>query len=71
MRIVSEIDYDNDDADIDEAADRTMAAIGIMKTISTLVISLDSSIPILQELEKEIGPVIHLTLEKNILGKNN
>ena len=43
-----------------------MAAMGIMKTISTLVISLDTSVELLGELEVTVGPVIGYVLQKNV-----
>ncbi|KAJ3205405.1 hypothetical protein HK099_000832, partial [Clydaea vesicula] len=68
LRIVGDINIDDDtDEALDEQADKTMAAIGIMKTISTLVISLDSSPQILQELELAVGPVVYTTLQNGIL----
>lgn len=71
MRIVQGLDVDlGDDADdslLDEQCNKTMGAIGIMKTISTLVISLDTSAVILQELELVVLPVLVEALSKDLV----
>ncbi|KAF7728772.1 hypothetical protein EC973_005610 [Apophysomyces ossiformis] len=53
--------------DIDEMSDKTMAAMGVLKTIGTLILSLESSPDVLQQLENALLPVITYTLENNIL----
>lgn len=63
LRIAGDIDFDSVDDDVSE---RIMAAIGIMKTISTLVVSLDSSSHILAELEVVVAPVVSTTLTNNM-----
>lgn len=58
---------DNFDGDVDEASDKTMAAMGVLKTIGTLILSLESTPDILQQLENALLPVITYTLEKRII----
>lgn len=60
-------DDDEFDGDIDELSDKTMAAMGVLKTIGTLILSLESTPEILQQLENALLPVITYTLEKKIL----
>jgi hypothetical protein len=71
LRIVQGLDVDpGDDVDesvLDDHCNRTMGAIGIMKTISTLVISLDTSAALLGELEVVVMPVIVEVLSKDLL----
>lgn len=77
LRIMEELNQsnnlnaDNDDeeldGDLDELSDKTMAAMGVLKTIGTLILSLESTPEILQQLENALLPVITYTLEKKIL----
>ncbi|CAO3651162.1 unnamed protein product [Cunninghamella echinulata] len=53
--------------DIDELSDKTMAAMGVLKTIGTLILSLESSPEVLQQLENALLPVITYTLENSIM----
>jgi hypothetical protein len=59
-------DDDHLDDDVDESSDKTMAAMGVLKTIGTLILSLESTPDILQQLENALLPVITYTLEKRI-----
>ncbi|KAI0786127.1 ARM repeat-containing protein [Abortiporus biennis] len=47
--------------------DKTFAAMGIAKTIATIVSSVDSSVEILSQVQEIIIPVVMLTLELKIL----
>ncbi|CAO0791888.1 unnamed protein product [Mucor circinelloides] len=76
LRIMEELNQSNtlasadDDeftGDIDELSDKTMAAMGVLKTIGTLILSLESTPEILQQLENALLPVITYTLENKIL----
>ncbi|KAI8969324.1 armadillo-type protein [Mycotypha africana] len=76
LRIMEELNQSNtlatadDDeftGDIDELSDKTMAAMGVLKTIGTLILSLESTPEILQQLENALLPVITYTLENRIL----
>ncbi|ORZ05818.1 armadillo-type protein [Absidia repens] len=53
--------------DIDELSDKMMAAMGVLKTIGTLILSLESSPEVLQQLEDALLPVITYTLENSIM----
>ncbi|KAL0098010.1 armadillo-type protein [Phycomyces blakesleeanus] len=53
--------------DIDEMSDKTMAAMGVLKTIGTLILSLESTPEVLQQLEDALLPVITYTLENSIV----
>lgn len=59
---------DNDfEGDSEESSDKTMAAMGVLKTIGTLILSLESTPEILQQLQEALLPVITYTLEKRII----
>ncbi|RUP50513.1 armadillo-type protein, partial [Jimgerdemannia flammicorona] len=53
--------------DLDEMGDKTMAAMGVLKTIGTLILSLESTPDVLQQLENALLPVIKFTLENSII----
>lgn len=70
LRITQGLDVEVDDADealLDEQCNKTMSAIGIMKTISTLIVSLDSSAQVMCQLEEVIMPILVETLGKSLL----
>lgn len=73
LRIMEELAQSNqkngDDQfndDDDESSDKTMAAMGVLKTIGTLILSLESTPDTLQQLENALLPVITYTLQKQI-----
>ncbi|KZT09181.1 ARM repeat-containing protein [Laetiporus sulphureus 93-53] len=51
----------------DEGEDKTFAAMGIAKTIGTIVSSVDSSPEILAQIQEIIIPIVVLTLENKLL----
>ncbi|KAI8074983.1 armadillo-type protein [Gongronella butleri] len=53
--------------EIDVMSEKMMSAMGVLKTIGTLILSLESSPEVLQELEDALLPVIVYTLDHNIL----
>jgi hypothetical protein len=53
--------------EIDELSDKMMAAMGVLKTIGTLILSLESSPEVLQQLEEALLPVITYTLNNSIM----
>lgn len=60
----------NDDNDLEgetDSSDKTLAAMGVLKTIGTLIMSLESTPEILQQLEETLLPVITYTLEKRVI----
>ncbi|KAK5668770.1 Nonsense-mediated mRNA decay protein 5 [Batrachochytrium dendrobatidis] len=68
MRIMSDTNFTNeDDFDLDEAEDKTMAAMGVLKTISSLILSVEGSPVILAEVDKVISPAVVFVLENCIL----
>ncbi|OBZ89950.1 hypothetical protein A0J61_02021 [Choanephora cucurbitarum] len=54
-------------AHLNEGSDKTMVAMGILKTIGTLILGLENSPDIVQQIEVELLPVIQLTLENHIV----
>ncbi|KAF9190108.1 hypothetical protein BGZ50_000457 [Haplosporangium sp. Z 11] len=52
---------------IDEASDKTMAAMGVLKTMGTLILSLESTPEVLNQLELALLPVITFTLQNSII----
>jgi hypothetical protein len=61
----------DDNLDFDEMGDKTMAAMGVLKTIGTLILSLESTPEMLLQLENALLPVITYTLNNTIIGKGN
>ncbi|GLB38717.1 putative ARM repeat-containing protein [Lyophyllum shimeji] len=59
------VDLDNLMSSVDE--DKTFAAMGVAKTISTIVSSVESSREILGQVQEVIIPIIHFTLENKLL----
>ncbi|KAK4514985.1 uncharacterized protein ATC70_002594 [Mucor velutinosus] len=57
---------EEDDANAEERGEKTMAAMGVLKTIGTLILSLENTPDILQQLENALLPVITYTLEYRI-----
>ncbi|KAG0255719.1 hypothetical protein BG011_004960 [Mortierella polycephala] len=55
------------DSAIDEASDKTMAAMSVLKTMGTLIISLESTPEVLNQLEIALLPVIQFTLQNAII----
>jgi hypothetical protein len=64
-------DDDDDYGDLDDISDKTMAAMGVLKTIGTLILSLESTPEILQQLENALLPVITYTLKNKIMDLYN
>jgi hypothetical protein len=74
MRIMEEVTQANqlksDDPnqeEMEEISEKTMAAMGVLKTIGTLVLSLESTPEILQQLELIVLPVITYTLQNCVM----
>ena len=59
------IDFD-DDGQMDETGDKTMAALGVLKSIQTLVRSVASTGEVLGQLENELMPLILYILDNNV-----
>jgi len=54
-----------------DISDKTMAASGVLKTITTLLLSLESTPELLSQLENALLPVITYSLENAIIGEIN
>ncbi|KAI9202660.1 armadillo-type protein [Polychytrium aggregatum] len=68
MRILGEVNFDSDDLEnLDEDADKILAASGVLKTLCTLVVAVDASPDILRQLEVLVAPIIIYVLEKNVM----
>ncbi|KAI9283549.1 armadillo-type protein [Umbelopsis sp. AD052] len=64
---ISEEDMLSGSANTDGVADKIMAAMGVLKTIGTLILSLQSTPEMLSQLETVLQPVISYTLENSII----
>jgi hypothetical protein len=64
---MAESNYSSDDLDIDEMEEKTMAAMGVLKTLSSLILAIESSTSIVIELESIVIPAIRFILENSIL----
>ena len=70
MRIIGEVATntpDIDNADFDDLSDKTMAAMGVLKTIGTLILNLDSSPDVILQLERVIIPVIRFCMDQKLV----
>ncbi|ORX83104.1 ARM repeat-containing protein [Anaeromyces robustus] len=65
LRMVTEAN--NENANEDDAGNKIMASMGILRTISTVVLAMEASPDILAQLEVTLYPVIHYILEKEII----
>ena len=52
-----------------DISDKTMAASGVLKTITTVLLSLESTPDLLSRLENALLPVLTYTLENTITGE--
>ncbi|KAG5460720.1 MAG: hypothetical protein BJ554DRAFT_7192 [Olpidium bornovanus] len=73
MRMMSDVKAQSEangsgDANYDEASDKTMAAMGVMQTVTTLIISLDHSPEIVAKLEEAVLPIVRHVLEEGEIG---
>ena len=69
MRIMGEYTPAAEDADIDDAEHKTFAAMGVLKTLTSLIMAVESSKNILAELEMVVAPVIYHVLSNDMFGK--
>jgi len=65
LRMITEANSEN--ANGDDASNKIIASMGILKTVSTVILAMESSPDILSQLEVTIYPVIHYILEKEIM----
>ena len=76
MRIVSEILERNaakteDEIYGDFLDDKSITALGVLQTIGTLILTLESTPDVLLHLETILMPVITVTLENKLFGKSS
>lgn len=67
MRIMNENNFSSDDVDFDKVEEKTMAAMGILKTLDALVLSVETSPEIVLDLEIVISPILLYVLDNSIL----
>jgi hypothetical protein len=64
---MGEANFSSEDFNIDDAEDKTMAAMGVLKTLSSLILAVESSTALILELEAIIIPAVKFILEHSIL----
>jgi hypothetical protein len=67
MLVMSRDEDDDDGFDFDAATDKTMAAMGVLKTVQTLVLSVDGSQEIMWQLESAISPALLYVLDNRVV----
>ncbi|KAJ2595848.1 Nonsense-mediated mRNA decay protein 5 [Coemansia sp. RSA 1722] len=70
MRVMNEVSANAPDmssGDVEDFSEKTMAAMGVLKTLGTLVLNLDSSPEVVYKLEEVIFPVVRFVLEQHIV----
>lgn len=75
LRIVRELLEKNDKKDDDEGYgdyldDKSITALGVLQTIGTLILTLESTPDVLLHMESILMPVIKVTLENKLYGKH-
>jgi len=68
MRIMGEYAPENEEVDAEDTENKTFAAMGVLKTITSLIMAVDASPAILAELETVIAPIIYYVLKNTIFG---
>ena len=74
LRIVRELlernqQKEDDDTYGDFLDDKSITALGVLQTIGTLILTLESTPDVLLHLETILMPVITITLENKLYGK--
>lgn len=74
LRIVRELlerqsTKDDDDGYGDFLDDKSITALGVLQTIGTLILTLESTPDVLQHLETILMPVVRITLENKLFGE--
>ncbi|KAJ2796906.1 Nonsense-mediated mRNA decay protein 5 [Coemansia furcata] len=70
MRIMSDAvskATDVSSANVDDMSDKTMAAMGVLKTLGTLVLNLEGSPEVVYNLEEVLFPVVRFVLEERLV----
>lgn len=68
LRIMGDANPEGEEPDYDEVENKTMAAMGVLKTLSSLIMAVEASNAILGELEVAIAPAVIYVLQNNVLG---
>lgn len=71
MRIMGEYNADNEGVDAEDVENKTFAAMGVLKTLTSLVMAVESSQSILAELETVLAPVVFHILKNDMFGNLN
>jgi hypothetical protein len=76
LRIVRELLEKNEKREDDESYgdyldDKSITALGVLQTIGTLILTLESTPDVLLHMESILMPVIKVTLENKLYGKTN
>lgn len=73
LRIIKEVVERGDEKDEEDGVsfmdDKSVAALGVLQTIGTLILTLESTPDVLLHLETILMPLISVTLEKKLFGK--
>jgi hypothetical protein len=64
---MADANFDSEDFNIEDAEDKTMAAMGVLKTLASLVLAVESSTALILELEIVIMPAVKFILEHAVL----
>ncbi len=60
------VDVDNFDAGYDDLTDKQMAALGLLNTMITVLLSFESSVDVVYKLEETFAPAVEFVLRNNI-----
>jgi hypothetical protein len=75
LRIVRELLEKNEKRDEEEYGeyldDKSITALGVLQTIGTLILTLESTPDVLLHMESILMPVIKVTLENKLYGKGH
>lgn len=66
MNDAANIDVDNFDGGYDDLTDKQMAALGLLNTMITVLLSFESSVEVVYKLEETFAPAVEYVLRNNI-----
>ena len=73
LRIIREViergEANEEDEGVGILDDKSVTALGVLQTIGTLILTLESTPEVLLHLEELLMPLVRITLEKNLYGK--
>lgn len=74
LRIIREVIERGEDKDDDDGVgildDKSVTALGVLQTIGTLILTLESTPDVLLHLETILMPLVRITLEKKLFGEH-